>query len=398
MPWKPILFVLASSLVVIGLFLFISSSFSSALIKISTTEKSIDLDDLVFLSKNGSSGSIEYDLMKLEASASAKIPVTGTKKVNRSATGRATIYNMYSSAIQKLVMDTRLETKDGKIYRIQNPVSIPGLSIIDGKVVPGSVNVSIKASMPGSQYNIPPSEFTIPGFKNSPKYEKFYAKSSENISGGFSGEVKTSSPEDVEKTQKKLEGSLKQELTKKVLDQTPRGFLLYSDAVFFSSKDNLLDGFSLVSATGTEAHLKITETLRAIIIENKKFEDFIISKKILKLNDDKLGIKIIVPDIDKISFKILDKDKVNLDKEESNILVRISGKISAIYDFDDNELRNKLAGTRKSEYQTILKDFSTIERAEAIFSPSWTLYFPGDIKRITIDKGVHLNNKSLDSE
>ncbi len=381
--WRFVFFVGIGSILVLILFFFFSSSFSRVSVRVETTKKEISLDELIFLNKDGAGGGVKYDLMKLEDTELSNVPVTGSKIVSRLATGNVTIYNSYSSTAQKLLIGTRLQTKDGKIYKINNAVIVPGTSILGGKIVPGSVSVPVKASLAGVAYNIPASDFTIPGFQGGPKYEKFYAKSNKEITGGFSGEIKISSPADLQKARSSLEEVIKQKLTKNAFAQVPKNFILYEDLTFLNFKDNTIDNSSLVENAGEAGSLKVTGTLNVIIIDSNNLRNFIVNKKIPDLNKD---AKIIISGLDKLTLKILNKEKVNINVLDT-IIVRGTGKLPAVWDFDENILKTKLLGIKKSKYQDVFKEFPVIEKASADFSPWWAIYFPTDPTRIEINKG-----------
>ncbi len=102
---------------------------------------------------------------------------TGSKDGGAKATGQAVIYNEFSGENQPLVATTRLQTDDGKIFRITKNVVVPGMTNIGGETKPGAIEVEIIADQPGESYNIiDPTSFKIPGFQDTPaKYEKFYA-------------------------------------------------------------------------------------------------------------------------------------------------------------------------------------------------------------------------------
>ncbi len=72
---------------------------------------------------------------------------------NAIARGKVKITNTYSRA-QPLVRTTRLLTADGKLYRINQGVTVPA---------GGSVEVEIYADKPGPAFAIGPTKFTIPG-------------------------------------------------------------------------------------------------------------------------------------------------------------------------------------------------------------------------------------------
>ena len=380
--WMSLFFVLGGAILVLALFLLFSSAFSRVMIKITTTKKVVSLNEAVLLNRDGSSGAIKYNLMKFKDSESVTVPITGTKVIQRPASGYVTIYNSYSATAQKLVVGTRLETADAKIYKILKAVSVPGTSVVNGKIIPGFIEVSIKASLPGEKYNSSPTDFTIPGFKGTLKYAKIFAKSSKNIVGGFSGETKISSAADIQKARVKLQETIRQKLTKDALVKVPEGFLLYTDAIFINFSDNSADSSSLISTGPGGGTLNVDGVLNAIILNSEDLKKFIVSKKFADLSGD---ASIVIKDIDKLSLEILNKDKINISSVDS-IMTKISGSLPVAWDFDENSLKNKLVGIQKSKYQDVFKGFSVIEKAEVVFSPSWALYFPGDVSRIQIDK------------
>jgi hypothetical protein len=53
-------------------------------------------------------------------------------------------------------------------------------------VQPGAIEAEVIADQAGSDFNIDPTDFKIPGFSGGPKFDKFYAKSSKSFSGGSS--------------------------------------------------------------------------------------------------------------------------------------------------------------------------------------------------------------------
>ena len=127
------------------------------------------------------------------------------------------IYNNYSSFPQTLVATTRLVSPDGKIYRLNSSITVPGAENPGGKITPSSIRASISADKPGEAYNLSPGvKFRIPGFEGSPKYDGFYAELKESLGGGFVGETSLPSEEDLAAakadTEKRLEEAIKTQL------------------------------------------------------------------------------------------------------------------------------------------------------------------------------------------
>lgn len=146
----------------------------------------------------------------VEKTLSQEYEATGKKFVQNKARGTVTLYNAFDSNPQRLVVNTRLEEASGKIFHLTSAVTIPGAKVDGGRVVPTSVKVDVIADQAGDSYNISPTEFRIPGFRGTAKYDGFTAKSEVAFSGGFVGESKIATSNDITK------GS--EELTKRMID------------------------------------------------------------------------------------------------------------------------------------------------------------------------------------
>ncbi|PIU99311.1 hypothetical protein COS59_00465, partial [Candidatus Wolfebacteria bacterium CG03_land_8_20_14_0_80_36_15] len=164
-------------------------------INITTKKTSLELIERIEATTNIGSTVISTKQIPAEIFSQRKNNVfsflaTGKKNVERKARGEVTIYNTYSSDDQPLIANTRLLTPDGKVFRLEKLIVVPGAKIIEGKIVSSSVKTSVVADKAGQEYNIGPvSHFTIPGFQGSEKYQSFYAKSDTPMTGGFVGEV-----------------------------------------------------------------------------------------------------------------------------------------------------------------------------------------------------------------
>lgn len=177
---------------------------------------------------------VPIQLFSQKAALRLSFPATGKKFVERKAAGKMTIYNAYSSDPQPLVAATRFVAPDGKLFRLTKNVIVPGAKIVEGKIIPSTLEASVIADQPGADYNIGPVDyFSIPGFKGTPKYQAFYGESKEPMTGGFVGEISFPTDNDIKnaKTEvaQKIESSLKEELTK----QIPPEFKLIEGALKF---------------------------------------------------------------------------------------------------------------------------------------------------------------------
>lgn len=142
-------------------------------------------------------------LFEREEEIVVTVETSGSSSDN-SAKSRGTVIisNAFGPDPQPLVATTRLETKDGKIFRLTKGVTVPGISQVNGKKEPGTVEAEVVADAPGSAYDIGPTSFVIPGFKGAPKYESITAVSKTGMTGGSiekSNDLKTVAAEDIER-------------------------------------------------------------------------------------------------------------------------------------------------------------------------------------------------------
>src|SRR3989338_11286180 len=164
-------------------------TFKSSRVEVRMTPKSAELtvNRPLVLSRSGAAGAIEFGTLALSYPMSGSFASGEKKSTETKAEGTVVIFNKSSKDPQVLITSTRLESPDGKIYRIPSTVIIPGTKVEDGKTVPGSKEVNVVADKPGAEYNIGLTDFTIPGFKGSPKFESVFARSKTEMSGGYVG-------------------------------------------------------------------------------------------------------------------------------------------------------------------------------------------------------------------
>lgn len=141
------------------------------------------------------------------------------KKVKAAAIGQATIINDYS-ANQPLVATTRLLTKDGILYRIKKDVVVPAK---------GSVKVDIYADKEGKEYEIGPSDFTIPGLSASmQKY--IYAKSETPTTGGEK-DIRVLTQDDLDKAKDQLTSEIEKEAADSLAKDLKENEILISQSI-----------------------------------------------------------------------------------------------------------------------------------------------------------------------
>jgi len=326
---------------------------------------------------NGVAGAV-FEVMRLDAEESSPVTATGVAKGGQKASGKIIIYNNYSSVPQKLIATTRFETKDGKTYRIPLAVVVPGM---------GSVETIVYADAPGENYNIGLAEFTVPGLKGNPRYEKVYAKSKTEMTGGSSGNARIVRQEDIASAKSEASAQIKKKLTEAFLKQKPDGYLLYDGAIKIEYVDNSGNpkAGDIVSG-GTSLFYKTKGSAVGYLLKKDS-----LSKALVKSNAKKLtgkvdeGDDVGVDNLEALKMELVSADlPVKADSQIKEIAVNISGNAHFVWNLDAIKLAGVLAGQKIKDYSAVLSGYPNIKKASAVSKPSWWYKLPSNPSKIKI--------------
>jgi hypothetical protein len=359
----------------IFLFLFFATSafFSRAEVVITPLSESYNLANTFKAVKNAPEGELSFEVMSLSGEESVTLQATGSKDVVAKSRGVAVIYNNYNKSSQKLVKNTRLESPDGKIYRIDNEVVVPGMKTGNGESIPGSVEVTFQADQPGPEYNGPPTDFSIPGFKGDPRYGKFYARSKGEITGGFSGKMSIVDEAEKEKAAAELSSKIREKLLAEARLELPSNYILFSNAASLKFSDTGEAG----EPVDGQATFKMTGRLDAVIFDEKELTSQIAEGLIEEYG----GEAIIIPELAALEFIPLSSGDTQSLNEFS---FSLKGEATMVYGYDENLLKSGLAGQKKKQASAILSQYEKIEKADIILRPFWKSKFPNDPSKIIL--------------
>lgn len=309
----------------------------------------------------------------IEQMIGRKFETTGEKELNEKASGIITIYNEYNSSPQILVATTRFRSPDGKIFRIPENVVVPGATVKDAKIVPSTLDVEVFADQPGEDYNIEPADFTIPGFKGSPKYVGFYGKSSESMAGGLIGMARVVLAEDLEKAEEELKEELINSAKESLQRQIPSGFVLIDggikeeiiEADFSAEENEAAESFTLDMKTEIKALAYKEENLRSII-DLSLLSQIADNKKIISESQQ------------------FDWEEVIVDWDMGEANLSLSAREDIAWDIDIPALKSDLAGKNEIEARKYFSEHSEIKKAEFSFWPFWVKQIPSRESRIRI--------------
>lgn len=354
--------------------LLLATLFEGATVNITPKSQKLSPPANIVAFPNAPEGSLSYQTVTLTQSATTSATASGTQHVSASASGVITIYNSYSTSPQQLVTNTRFEAPDGKIYRIHAPITVPGQKKnTDGSMTPGSVVATIYGDAAGDSYNRSGiTTFTIPGFKNDPRYTKFTAQSQAPITGGFIGDKPAVSAADMQKAQTTLKGQIDQGLQAAIEAQIPPGYLQVQGSLQTTYND-------VVSTAGEGSNVSLSESATASIA--------IVS------GDELAGIlaKLLVSGYsgEPLSFASPNPLVLQLATSSSKtgaLTILLQGTPTLVWTFDQNALKDQLLGKSKDAFQTVIHSFEpAVEKAEAHIRPFWKATFPTDATKLDIE-------------
>jgi len=300
-------------------------------------------------------------------------PASGKDKIEDKAAGKIIIYNSYSSDPQGLVVNTRFLTPDNKIFRLSKAVIVPGAKIQEGKIIPSSIEASVVADQAGAEYNIGPvAKFTIPGFKGSPKYEGFSAKSEQLMTGGYVGEVAVPTSKDISDAKAKIRKILEDNLKIRVLSQIPQDFKIIDGSSNFGILKETID-----KKAGTDNNFGIVlqAQMKIIAFKEKDLKDILTVKSLslLPAGDYEAADSNIEYGIPRLDFV----------KGEMSFPVK--GQIIFHGKIDVNDLRRQVMGKNDLALRTLFGNMpNLVEKAEISFWPRYVKTAPNKIEKIKI--------------
>lgn len=362
-------------------FLFaVSYLFSKATVTVNPKIEDVVLNENLSASRDGNTDILPFNLVVISGEENKIVETTLEKDISEKAEGVVVIYNAFSFSPQRLDIDTRLEGSNGKIYKTKTKTTVPGVSKTD---TPGSVEVSIYAVEAGAEYNSIPLDFKILGFKGTPKYSKFYARSKGEISGGLKGKFPSISETEKGSLVNELQAALLAKLFKKASDQTPGGFILFKNAAFLNIDDSRID---FTSAKDKMLPIQLKGTLYGLLFDEQK-----LTKKIAEDNIENYdGSAVYIPNIRDLTFSLPTGQTGISGKENTsfgdvkNINFNLSGTAKIVWKFDRDLLAPELLGKSKKDFSQILSQYPNIDSALLSISPIWVSSLPGKIKDIKI--------------
>jgi hypothetical protein len=360
-------------------FVLVWSLFSSAVVRVVLSQQTTSINDTFKAVRVGDAdGDVTYQIVKLQETAAADVQPTGEDTVVEKASGDIVVYNEHGEKMT-LIVNTRFQSPDGKIYRVDRAITVPGATKdASGNIIPGSIEVTVYADEPGEAYNIGLVDFTVPGLLGTELYDRVYARSKTEMTGGFNGVLKFASEDDVERAATQLQQQVREKLMTSIGSAIEDERVLYQDAIFMTFKTNVPTD---VSANGMLA-VEEVGTLQAFVFDRKELSSAIANKTLSSYDQS----PVLVQNLDELNFVFEDKDSFDVNINEQYVFT-LSGDPHIVWEIDAMSLRNDLAGLSEDDIQSIMGGYSkSIRKIEADIKPFWRSSFPDNPDAIEIEE------------
>lgn len=314
---------------------------------------------------------IPAQIFKLTKSGVFRFPASGSKMVEKKASGKITIYNAYSSEPQPLVKNTRFVTPEGKIFRLTSSVIVPGAKISEGKIIPSSIAVAVEADASGDSYNTGSvAKLRIPGFQGGPKYDGFYGELKEGAAGGFVGVMKVATDDDLKKAKESSRKSIEDNLLAEIAASVPDGFRTVPDGRTASiSKEGV------TAEPDEKGEFSYGISMEAKVIAFRESDvvaiaDILFEKERGAAYDPKsVEVKYGTPSVDWSAGKVI------LPVELSGIWIRT---------FDPEKFKTEILGKRYADFQTSALSIPGTESVKSVLWPFWTRSVPKNPDKVKV--------------
>ncbi len=361
--------------------LALSLLYTKALVTIVPSSIPIEVNGNFLAKKDSTSADVlGYKVVSINFDEYKDVPATDGPLVQTKSKGTITLYNNYSTSSQKILAGTRVVNSKNQIYKTTWSVVIPARKIDKGKIVPGAIDVGIIADQPGIEYDMSiltetALDFTIPAFKNTPRYTTVTGRLKKDLVGGFNSKKKIISPEIEKVAYQEVEMQLKDKLLKNIKLAVPDDLILFDDSYIIEYQK-----LPIINTDSSTAKIGSKGTLYGVIFNSKSLLDELARKQI----DENRLQTYKIDGLKSLKFTMLNT-KDNPIKRGLPISFNLDGSIKITGTFSESELKNKLLSIKLDQMNTIIKQYPSIRSVSVVLTPFWMRRFPNSVDNIIFE-------------
>jgi len=295
---------------------------------------------------------------------------SGRERVARKAKAKVTIYNAFNSKPQVLVATTRFQTPDGKIFRLDQQITVPGANVEDGKIVPAGIEASVTADQAGEAYNIGPiAKMSIPGFKGSERYDGFYAVLGGKADGGMVGEAPVPTEADIKEAETKTREAVLAAVSGSLSRRLPAEYTLLEEA-------------SEVGVTKLTVNTEADESGNFTVFGEARQSVLVFREKdILYLLGEKTDALSANKELQDVKLKY---ENIKANFNSGTLAFKITAQGVLVSPFSSSDFKSKLAGASLDNLKRELASVTGVSEAKFFVYPPWIWNVPSNPDRIEV--------------
>ena len=325
-------------------------------------------------------GMLSYEVITIDATGEKQVAASGEEYVESQAKGMLEIVKTTAGS-ERLIKNTRFRSPDGKVFRIQESVVVPGaIKDASGTLVPGTIQAEVFADAVGQEYNLAAgTRFDVPGFQESnlnELYAAIYATNRDPIEGGYKGQKFIINDNELGTARQELQLELRDKLLAQINTEKPAGFTTFPNSVAFT-----YEALPTVSYGENLVTIREQAVLQMPLFKQEDFANFLAKETISTYNREQVRI-LDVATLD-FSYTDLNTNSSNL-ANQTALTFKIVGKPTIVSEFDAEKLQTDLAGKSKTSISTVLTAHPGIKSANVSSKPFWKRSFPEEPEDIVI--------------
>jgi len=290
---------------------------------------------------------------------------TGKEVKSVNVVGKVTIYNNRTTS-QPLIKTTRLSSPDGRIYRLQETVTVPARGKIE--------NIQVYADTASKEMEIEPTKFIIPGLNKSAQ-ELVYAQSFDSFNYQEIGDAIISEA-DLVKAKEVLKKAL---LEKAAVISDDKKYQVY-DNIKYDIDDNAItyttdakagdESADFVMAAKAQAAIVAFNTKDVVALAKLKIEESIANDKQLLSFDE-----------NNFTFTV---DRYDLATGMADLKIEAVAQM-ILKDGADIINPERLAGLNRAQLDDYLSSLREVAGYEIKFTPNWLNKVPSLVDHIKVE-------------
>jgi len=255
-------------------------------------------------------------------------------------------------------------------------VVVPKATKSGSKITPGSIQVKVQAEEGGESYNIGPANFSVPKLSGTAFYYSIYAVSTEAMSGGYAGDVKKVTDDDISQAKEDLVKKVSEAAIAELKTEIDADYLLLDDAVTYIASNSGTE--TKVGTTIDKFTYKTTVKASGLAFKKADLDKFARNYIVSQMPDDNTILD--------SSFKT-EYTLKKIDISDGNMTLDINLSSGIYKNISKNSLALLLTGKNSNQISEVINNnlADSVSKVKVNFWPFWVTKSPKTPKSIEIE-------------